>query len=148
MPRRRDDWLTRIKTVELEYAIAQSAMSRLKEAAERDPTIVPRNWMREIPGVAERLEGTYLIRLFAEFEAGLRQFWRTEKTTNPPMESLINGIRRMGRIPAKLTDRVHEVRAFRNALVHDREGESPRISLKEARAHLCKFFSWLPPEWP
>jgi hypothetical protein len=102
----------------------------------------------DIRVVSDRLEGTYLIRIFAEFEVGLRHFWHAAKATNPPEESLINGIRRLRHIPQGLTDPVHSVRKYRNALVHDREDDVPAISLNVACGCLCKFFARLPPDWP
>ena len=43
-------------------------------------------------GLSVRLEGTYVIRLFAEFETGLRLYWATIRQTEPPTQHLLDGI--------------------------------------------------------
>ena len=49
------------------------AVDRLLEGARRDPTILSGDLnLHDIINASERLEGTYIIRLFAEFETGLR----------------------------------------------------------------------------
>jgi hypothetical protein len=39
----------------------------------------------------------------------------------------------------------HLVRAYRNTIVHG--GEADRVSLPQARVHLCTFFGWMPKQW-
>src|SRR5262249_35993026 len=98
---------------------------------------------------SERLESTYVIRLFAEFEAGLRLFWPTARGTDSPgrMRDLIDGVAATRRGPNAERKNPHAVREYRNALVHLREAEADPISIAEARGHVCRFFSFLPPTW-
>lgn len=65
------EWQSRIKAVEREYQAMRQAADRFREAAQDDPTILRDDIRhREIVAASAHLEGTYLIRLFAEFETG------------------------------------------------------------------------------
>ena len=83
---KRFEWQSRIKTVEKEFRAVRLAAERLLAAAKRDPTILKKNGIEPASciGALKNLEGTYLIRLFAEFESGLRDFWKSLKQTHPP----------------------------------------------------------------
>ena len=70
------EWQSRVKVVEREYVAMRQAADRLLEAALADPTILLENLRhREIVRASQSLEGTYVVRLFAEFETGARQYW-------------------------------------------------------------------------
>ena len=58
------------------------------------------------------LELTYIIRLFAEFETGLRLFWPTARGTEPPgrTRDLVDGIAATRRIPFQELVNAHAVR--------------------------------------
>ena len=76
MPQRRFDWHERIKAVEREYWSTRIAVDRLSAQVTHDPGILgngPRP--RDLESADENLEGTYLIRMFAEFETGVRSYW-------------------------------------------------------------------------
>ena len=96
---------------------------------------------------AKRLEGTYIIRLFAEFETGLRLFWMTIKPTEPSTRALLDGIAARRGIPTDPLASAHTVRVYRNTLVHERDEEVAPISIGGARSHLCRFFAFLPESW-
>jgi hypothetical protein len=149
MASKRDDWLRRIKTVEREYKAARFAITRLLNAVERDPTILLRNdpQVRDFRTASGKLDATYFIRLFAEFETGVRKFWETIKGTHPPATDLLEAVAARRQISRVLLTNVHDVREYRNFLVHDREDALLALSLETARSHLCKFFSHLPMTW-
>jgi hypothetical protein len=65
--------IDRLKAIEHEYRVAFLAMKRLAGEAKRDPTILDGGMrVRGIGEAQSHLNGTYAIRLFAEFETGLR----------------------------------------------------------------------------
>ena len=90
---------------------------------------------------------TYLIRLFAEFETGLRLYWATIRETEPPTQHLLDGIAASCDIPPGRLADAHAVREYRNSLVHERDEGMAPISIAEARGSLCRFFAFLPPTW-
>src|SRR4051812_41535480 len=118
----RDSWQTRIKAVDRQFAAAQLATSRLLEEGRRDPTVLRGGVQhRDVGNAAKDLEGTYIIRLFAEFESGLRQYWETIATTHPRTKDLLDSLVARCRIGNDLRDNAHRVREYRNSLVHERE---------------------------
>ena len=143
-------WLQRIRGVEREHLAAQLAAAQLLSRAAHDSSILGSLLKyKDVRVMAARLEGTYIVRLFAEFETGLRLFWPTARNADPPGRTvdLIDGLAATRRIPAQVRTNAHGVREFRNALVHEREIAVDPIPLAEARAHVCRFFSYLPQNW-
>jgi hypothetical protein len=148
MPHRKHEWYPRIKAVEREYKAMRLASDRLLEEVQRDPTILRGDLeLRDITNASNRLEGTYIIRLFAEFETGLRLYWMTIRPTEPSTQDLLNGIAARRRIPADPLTNAHDVRVYRNSLVHERDEDVVPIPISEARRHLCGFFAFLPETW-
>jgi len=153
MPYLRFDWHERVRAVENEYKSVRIAVERLKAAVALDPTILKNDPMPANLGVADRnLEGTYLVRLFAEFESALRSYDRarhkdpTLKTDASILIDTIGGRRGQG-ISASVRQGAHAVRRVRNRWAHERDATPELMSIAEARARLQVFLSWLPEEW-
>jgi hypothetical protein len=71
-------WMEKIKSIERDHLATRLALDRLLHEARRDPTILTGDLEpQDIVKASGRLETTYLIRLFAEFETGLRLYWAT-----------------------------------------------------------------------
>ena len=144
------EWQTRMKAVEREYVAMHQAADHFKRAASRDPSILQEGLrLREIVDALDRLEATYMIRLFAEFESGARQYWASTRDTHPRTADLLDALAARRRIPDTQRQNAHVVREYRNKLVHEREAEKKEESgvIKTARGYLCHFFSFLPAEW-
>jgi hypothetical protein len=117
MPPKLYDWLGRIKSVETEHIVIRLATDRLLVESRRDLAILSENLrLRDIADASKRLDGTYVVRLFAEFETALRQFWSAARATAPPnrVRDLLDGVASMRRIPYELLADVHLVREYRN----------------------------------
>lgn len=100
----------------------------------------------DISGAINDLEATYLVRLCAEFEDRLRQFWTTKvKPTKPPMEVLLDRVAARTFVRSPELANAHRVRTYRNSLVHG--GVADAVTLREARSYLCKYLENLPREW-
>jgi hypothetical protein len=144
----RYEWQSRIKAVEREYMAMRQAADRFLKAAIQDPTILRRSLRYGEIAIASRmLEGTYVIRLFAEFETGARQCWGANWTTEPKTTDLLNGLAARCGIPDTQCENAHLVRDYRNNLVHEREDDPTVVPIATARSHLCCFFSFLPERW-
>src|SRR5271154_5741954 len=141
------EWQSRIKAVEREYAAMRQAANRLRDAARADPTILDGSLRKGLDEALTNLEGTYIIRLFTEFEAGARQYWGAIRDTTPTTVDLLNGLAARRKIPDTERDNAHLVREYRNALVHEREEEPEVVPIAAARSHLCRFFGFLPQRW-
>jgi hypothetical protein len=142
------EWQTRIKAVEREYSVVRLAVNKLLEMAQRDPGVLQGDLRhRDVVHASQGLEGTYVIRLFAEFETGLRSYWDTVRGTNPRTRDLLEGIAATCGIPDDQRDNAHLVRDYRNSLVHEREEDVEPLPVAVARGYLCHFFSFLPYKW-
>lgn len=142
------DWLDRIKAVEREYLIARRAVDAFSAALEKDQSILPPNTrIRDAQAMSDNLEGTYIIRLFAAFESGLRSYWASIRTTKPPVRDLVDSVAGDRGVPDDLRDQVHEVREYRNSLVHENDEEVEAVAINVARSRLCTFFARLPDDW-
>src|SRR5439155_16738556 len=136
MPRNHE-WQSRIKAVEREYVAMRQAADRFRQAARDDPTILQGNLRHgEIVVASKNLEGTYIIRLFAEFETGARQYWSAHWDTDPKTVDLLNGLAARREIPDTQRDNAHLVREYRNALVHEREEKPEVVPIAVARSYL------------
>lgn len=151
MPSSKFEWLDRLKAVEREHAAIRFAIDYLLIAVGQDPTALDRNLrVRDVHESAQRLEGTYTIRLFAEFESGLRTFWVASRGQHPPSRAkdLLDGVASKRKIPHDRSHNAHLVREYRNSLVHEREDDvSSPVSIAQSRSHLCHFLNFLPIEW-
>jgi hypothetical protein len=141
-------WQSRIKAVEREHVAMRQAANRFLQAALDDPTILQWNLRHgEIVAASRNLEGTYIIRLFAEFETGAREYWGAKWATDPKAVDLLDGLAARCEIPDVQRDNAHLVRDYRNALIHEREDMPDVVPMDKARSYLCHFFSYLPPRW-
>jgi len=146
MPHRQFDWQERIKAVEREYLSARIAVKRLSAEVVRAPSVLgdgPRP--RDLKSADENLEGTYLIRMFAEFETGVRSYWRTIKPrAHTQAEALLNRVGDKCGIPADVIHAAHKAREYRNNLMHDRQEEVEVVTVSEARRCFATYFARLP----
>ena len=149
MPNRCFDWHDRIKAVEREYWSARRAIDRLSADVERDARALGEGPSpRDLRSADENLEGTYLIRMFAEFETGIRSFWRATRTrTHPRAEVLLNRVGVLRGVPADVIDSVHSARRYRNDLLHDSEGRVETVSVSQTQRGFQMCLARLPNHW-
>lgn len=142
-------WMTRLKAVEREYNTTRMGMDRFHQQAAADPGILGGDLRpRDILAVLDRLEGTYLVRLFSEFETALRHFLRFMKLRQPnSTETLVNKVRDRVGIPHEFAADVHMVRDYRNTLVHDVERSAEPVTVRDATRACSTFLSWLQRSW-
>lgn len=142
-------WMSRIKAVEREYGAIRFATDRVLLAVNDDPSILAGKVRRpDIATAAGHLEGTYIVRVFSEFETALQHFRLAFHFRKPRgAEALVNRVRDRGRIPQPVADAVHRVREYRNVLVHERSTPVPSVTIREATSSLCTFLSRVQRIW-
>lgn len=143
--------LDRMRAIMRQYRVATIAARDLQGRFRADPSWLSAEKLRpaDFQGFRNDLESTYLIRLFAEFETGLREAWARAfgQVTSPRTRDLIDAFAARRFVPAPWHDMVHDVRAYRNALVHEAGADVPPIGMDAALGYLCRFFSHLPHDW-
>ena len=150
-PGKCSDRIERIRDVEKEYQVAIIAQGVLDAELEKNPSTLRRKGLArsDFDNFTNNLGTTYLIRIFAEFESGLRQYWRSisKKKTRPQVSDLIKSISSRRRIDYQEIEDVENVQNYRNKLIHDEQKGAQPVSIKEARQSLCTFFRRLPEDW-
>jgi hypothetical protein len=148
---RRQFRFDRIRAVEREAESAALAVQALRQRLQADPSALQEFGLRyqDAQNLEANLATTYLIRLYAEFEAGLREAWRDlyHRPTSPPMRDLLDAIAGLCRLPQDWVIQAHELRDYRNSVLHEGEREANPLDLSEARRRICRFFSGLPATW-
>lgn len=147
--------INRINAVLQEYLAAETAAGLLAAQTGPNPSYGYSQGWEPKAGIdyVNNLEGTYIIRIYAEFEAGLRDYWLTfrKRDTRPKMYQLLNECIPTERFPQDTIDRADEVREYRNFLVHDIEDEPGEdivtFTVQEAKKHLCTYTACLDPAW-
>jgi hypothetical protein len=148
----RKEVFARIRAAEDEHRVAALALDRLRAQVGHEVTILAAADVapRDVVACARNLERTYVIRVYASFEAALRDYWQSprgcRRSSEPAAGRLIQSIAARRRVDPVTLQRANDVRTYRNDLVH---GGSPAISLtlQECRSFLCRFVSYLPVEW-
>jgi hypothetical protein len=151
MPPRSNEWMRRIKDAEKEFHVAKMAADLLRVHLLAHPSALADRQLRprDAERFAKNLEPTYLVRVYAEFEACLRESWRRAfgRRTFPKMEILIERVGDLRRIPPIWIANAHQVRNYRNDIVHDVKTGTAMLPLDRARSHLCSFISRLSLDW-
>ena len=147
--------IDRIKAVQREFRVVADAIERLGAAVADGRVALPGGTSaRDLESARRQVEATFLIHLWAEFETAVRSYYGW--LTNDPEPrvraiDLVNAVAasRQGRALAD-AERVgvHEVREYRNSLVHDRDDPTPPVPLPEARRRLNTYLgAKLPDRW-
>lgn len=103
----------------------------------------------ELSRLNRDLETTFIVRLVAAFEGILRDYRENglkKKPTRVDLGPLIDQIARKRDVDTETLAGAHEVRAFRNDVVH-RDLQTPRLDFAGCASALGTFVAWLPPQW-
>jgi hypothetical protein len=154
MSHNRFEWIDRLKFVEREHRVVAAAIDRLRRAILDGVIGMPGGTTpRDLAAAGESLETTFLVRLWAEFETALLSYYRylqSDPEARLRAVDLVNTIaalRRGRAISDEVRVAVHEVRDYRNALVHERTDPALPVGLVEARRRLNTFLGKLPEQW-
>ena len=138
-----------IRSCEHMCCAGQVATCYYLDVCKKDPTIAEKQSfrIRDIRDCNEDLESTYIVRILAEFETILRDYWKSyrPRNTKPMMKVLVDRIALHCYIQHDVLRKVHAVREYRNSLVHS--GVATSVTLRETRSYLCRFIGNLPRTW-
>ena len=146
--------IVRINAVLQEYLAANTSAELLKEQTRSDPSYGNKRGWNPKAGIdfIINLEATYIIRIYAEFEAGLRDYSLTfrRKDTRPTMVQLLNVAIPTQSFPQDTIYLADEVQEYRNFLVHDIEdnmSDDMPFTVQEAKKRFCAYTALLDPAW-
>lgn len=151
----RQSFFRRVQATENELAVARLAVAHLQLTASADPSRLRSEGVSiaDLRACRDHLEATYVIRLFAEFEAPLCLYWRDvrrrRKTWNTiRARILMERVATYQHVPVDVLWSAQSVREFRNALVHGPgTAASGALTFGQCRSALCHFLSFLPVGW-
>jgi hypothetical protein len=147
MPGEKYDLIGRVKAIEREHTALRFTTDNVLRLLGEGGVGLEEDLKRlDINRASERLEGTYIIRLFSEFEVMLKAFLRKRKIKRIPRDAkpLINRVASYAKFSGPILDNAHVVREHRNKLVHNLVYgilESERITIRTVTSHLCTFLS-------
>ena len=153
MPSDEFDLVVRVKLVEREFAALRFTTEYASRAILEGGIELEAGLQRlDITRATERLEGTYIIRLFSEFEVVLKTFLRERKIQKLPRDAkpLIDRVASYIKFAGSILDNAHAVRLYRNKLVHDfAHGmlDDQGMTIRSATSHLCTFLSRSVARW-
>jgi hypothetical protein len=149
----RNEAYRRLGDVREEYRAAIFSLSETLRACNSNPATHHAGHRQHVSlgnlqSCFRNLQITYVVRLFAEFEAILRDYWLNarKRTTRPPMMDLINSLAAYRTMPADDVQYAHEVREYRNDVIHSHL-QDPRFDFSVCSSRLAKFLSWFPQTW-
>jgi len=146
------EWRAHIQEVWGEFKAARFAVSRLKEQVNADANLVAgEHGVREHLSSADaNLEGTYIVRIFAAFEAALRSYDR-HHFNDPERETkasiMIDQLGALNQVRIAIRDGVHRVRRIRNYWAHDADEDPNPMPIDRVRGLLQAYLDRFPKGW-
>ena len=148
--------MDRIKAVEREYhAASQAVIGWSRSIQEGKERLLKPISLRDLKSAVDNLESTYLIRIWAEFETALHSYRRHatgDADDRMGARNLVDwtaGVKQGRQISSTVVHDVHQVREYRNHLVHERDVVAPPsvVLIEAARRRLNCFLQALPERW-
>lgn len=103
--RKRDARIEAMRQIDREYGVAVAALDALTGRLAAEPSFLAARRLEQVDfdHFARHLESTYVVRLYAEFEETLREYWAAVgKPTQPPMRDLLTAITSRRRVSDEL----------------------------------------------
>jgi hypothetical protein len=97
---------------------------------------------------AMNLEVTFVLRLFSEFEATLRDYWLNGlgRKTEPKMFDLMESVAGSRSMNGSDLAMAHQIRDYRNDVIHESLRDS-RFDFPSCLRALACYLRWLPLKW-
>ena len=152
----RQAFIDRVKGAERECYVVAAAVNHFGLAVQAGAVLQPnRTSPRDLVAAADKVEATYLIRMWAEFETALRSYRRhitgdpDDRISTSNLIGWTAGVKQGRAISEDVRDDVHEVREYRNSLVHERDDQDPpdEVAIHVARTRLNTLLHCLPINW-
>jgi hypothetical protein len=138
-----------------EYKVALAALARFQAGIEivQFGFSLPKGTQpHHLDLAVEHIEGTYLIRMWAVFEAAWVSFWRHRTGNAGTIKAMhliqwADGVQEGHKAANDVTHDIDRVRLYRNFLVHGHH-PAPRVPIPNAKTYLNRHLVKLPDQWP
>jgi hypothetical protein len=140
--------IQRLAAVEAEYRATRAALAFTAGhwSGRHDAPELHGVTRSELDAATQNVQATYIVRLFAEFEAILRAQYpatRPGRRLPPTSASLIDAFGSYYRVPAQARDNAHTVRRFRHSIAHA-DPSDDQMTFSSALSWLNRFLSFIP----
>jgi hypothetical protein len=137
-----------------EYKVTLAALTRFQagvQSAQPGFSLPEGTQPHHLDQALEELEGTYLIRMWAVFEAAWVSFWRHRTGHAGAIKAMhliqwAEGVQAGHKAANDVTVDVDRVRLYRNFLVHS-DNPAPRVPIENAKRYLNRHLVKLPDQW-
>ena len=133
-----------------EYRVARNALDRLKSQAAADASTVHSSLSEHLLQADFNLEGTYLIRVFAVFDAILRSYDRyrfNDPDRRTRVATMIDQLGSLLKVPEPIRTGVHRARLVRHYWAHELEENPGPMTLDSIRGYLQTYLDRFPKTW-
>ena len=150
-PGKNIDRADRVKSVERQFLVAKRTLESFEVALKTRSDLLTAISLNaaDLWAFKSELTDTYFIRLFAEFETAIKDYWKNGMKHEPTTRimDVIDSLAANRKVPDSVRVNVHAARKWRNKLVHEGEADASAVELTVARGSFCKFLGFLPPDW-
>jgi hypothetical protein len=155
----RQVFIDRVKGTERECYVVAAAVNHYGKAVQTSnaklPSTPTKTSPRDLVAAADKVESTYMVRMWAEFETALRSYRRhitgdaDDRISTSNLIDWTAGVRQGRAISEDVRDDVHTVREYRNYLVHERDDLDPpdEVAIDVTRKRLNTLLGCLPDKW-
>jgi len=151
MPYLLSEWRWRIQKAVGEYRVAREALLRPKAQAAADASQVHSSVSAHLREADLNLEGTYIIRVFAVFDAALRSYDRhhfKDHEQDTKVSVMIDQFGSLRDVPPPIRAGVHRARRVRHFWAHELEEDPGPMPIDRVRGYLQTFLNKFPRTWP
>ncbi len=151
MPYLLSEWRGRIQHAVGEHRVARVALLRLKAQAAADASQVHSSVSEYLREADLHLEGTYIIRVFAVFDAALRSYDRhhfKDPERDTKVSVMIDQLGSSRDVPPPIRAGVHRARRVRHFWAHELEEDPGPMPIDQVRGYLQAFMNKFPKTWP
>jgi hypothetical protein len=150
MPYLLSEWRDQIQQTLGEYLVAREALDRLKAQVAADASSAHSSITNHLPRADLNLEGTYIVRVFAVFDAALRSYDRhhfQDPERDTKVAVMIDQLGSLLKIPLPIRNGVHRARRVRHFWAHELEENPGPMSLERIKGYLHTYLDRFPKVW-
>jgi hypothetical protein len=151
MPYLLSEWRGRIQRAAGEYRVAREALDRLKAQMAADASAVHSSLSEYLRQADLNLEGTFIIHVFAVFDAALRSYDRhhfNDQDRDTKVAIMIDQLGALRHVPLPIRKRVNRARQVRHFWARELEEDPGPMALDRVRGCLQTYLDRFPKSWP